>query len=53
MFGSVALIAFVGFLLPCVYVLLPKRGFVFSISGTVLYENLFAYREILVSTTAA
>jgi hypothetical protein len=44
-FGGAALVAFVSFLLPCIYVLLPKRDFIFSISGTVLYENLYEFRR--------
>jgi hypothetical protein len=29
----------------CVYVLLPKKGFVFSVSGPGIYEELFEFRE--------
>jgi hypothetical protein len=29
----------------CVYVLLPKKGFVFSLSGPAVYEELFEFRE--------
>jgi hypothetical protein len=45
LFGALALVAFVGFLFPCIYVLLPKRGFMFSINATVLYESLFEIRD--------
>jgi hypothetical protein len=44
-FGGLALVTFVGFLLPCIYVLLPKRNFIFSINGTVLYEALYEFRN--------
>jgi hypothetical protein len=44
-FGSLALAAFVGFLFPCVYVLLPKDNFRFSVSGAVLYERLYEFRD--------
>lgn len=29
----------------CVYVLLPKKGFVFSLNARKLYEELFEYRD--------
>jgi hypothetical protein len=43
--GLVALIALVVSIVGCVYVLLPKKGFVFSISGPVLYESLFEFSD--------
>ncbi len=42
-FGALALISLVISIMLCIYVLLPKRGFVFSVSGPALYERLFAY----------
>ena len=45
LFGSLAMAAFVGFLLPCIYILLPKSGFTFSINAGVLYESLYEFRE--------
>jgi hypothetical protein len=29
----------------CVYVLLPKKGFLFSVSATTMYEELFEYAD--------
>jgi hypothetical protein len=29
----------------CIYVLLPKRGFVFSLNATTMYETLFEIGE--------
>ena len=43
--GALALVAFVCFMLPSIYVLLPKEGFIFSLNGTILYEELYAFRD--------
>jgi hypothetical protein len=42
---ALGLIAMVSSIALCVYVLLPKRGFVFSLSGPAVYEKLFEFRE--------
>jgi hypothetical protein len=39
--GAFALIALVCSLLLCIYVLLPKTGFVFSLSAAAMYESLY------------
>ena len=41
--GALALISLVASILLCIYVLLPKTGFVFSVSGPAVYERLFAH----------
>jgi len=42
---ALGLIAMVSSITLCVYVLLPKKGFVFSLSGPGVYEELFEFRE--------
>ena len=39
--GALALISLAVSVLACVYVLLPKTGFVFSLNAATLYETLF------------
>jgi hypothetical protein len=39
--GSLALISLAASIVLCIYVLLPKRGFVFSVNATMMYEALF------------
>jgi hypothetical protein len=41
-FGLIAMVSSIAL---CVYVLLPKKGFVFSLSGPGIYEELFEFRE--------
>jgi hypothetical protein len=43
--GALALVSLVASILLCIYVLLPKRGFVFSLSGPAVYEQLFPHAE--------
>lgn len=43
--GVLALIALAISIVGCVYVLLPKRGFVFSISAPAMYEALFEFSD--------
>jgi predicted small integral membrane protein len=43
--GSSALIALAISILACIYVLLPKRGFVFSVNAERMYETLYDCRE--------
>jgi hypothetical protein len=43
--GALALIALAGSIVLCVYVLLPKRGFVFSLNAPRMYETLFEIGE--------
>lgn len=43
--GGLALVALVASILLCIYVLLPKSGFVFSVSGPAVYERLYAYAD--------
>lgn len=42
---ALGLIAMISSIALCVYVLLPKEGFVFSLSGMSVYEELFEFRE--------
>ncbi len=42
---ALALLAMVTSISLCVYVLLPKSGFVFSLSAPAMYEELFEFRE--------
>lgn len=44
-FGWLALISLVVSISLCIYVLLPKSGFVFSVSGPAIYEQLYPHRE--------
>ncbi len=39
--GAFALVSLVGSIVLCIYVLLPKRGFVFSVNASTMYELLF------------
>jgi hypothetical protein len=43
--SAAALVALASSILLCTYVLLPKSGFVFSLSGPKMYESLFAVAE--------
>jgi hypothetical protein len=43
--GVLALISLASSIGLCVYVLLPKRGFVFSLKAPTVYENLFPYED--------
>ncbi len=43
--GSLALISLAASIVLCIYVLLPKRGLVFSVNATTMYETLFEIRE--------
>jgi hypothetical protein len=43
--GALALISLASSIGLCVYVLLPKNGFVFSLSAPKMYESLFDYRD--------
>jgi hypothetical protein len=40
---ALALAALAVSIITCIYVLLPKRGFVFSMSGPRVYESLFEF----------
>lgn len=42
---ALALLAMVASICLCVYVLLPKSGFVFSLSARGMYEQLFEFRD--------
>ncbi len=47
-FGSLdalALLAMVASIGLCVYILLPKSGFVFSVNAPAMYEELYEFRE--------
>jgi hypothetical protein len=41
--GALALISLAVSVLACVYVLLPKSGFVFSLNAVTVYESLFPW----------
>jgi hypothetical protein len=41
--GSLALVSLVISIALCIYVLLPKRGFVFSVSGPAVYRRLYPF----------
>jgi len=41
--GALALVSLVSSVGLCIYVLLPKEGFVFSLSATGVYEQLFEF----------
>jgi hypothetical protein len=41
--GALALLSLAASIGLCVYVLLPKKGFVFSLSGPKMYESLFEF----------
>jgi hypothetical protein len=43
--GALALVSLAGSIILCVYVLLPKRGFVFSVNAPTMYESLFEIGE--------
>jgi hypothetical protein len=43
--GSLALISLAASIVLCVYVLLPRRGLVFSVNATAMYETLFEIGE--------
>ncbi len=43
--GALALISLAVSILACVYVLLPKTGFVFSLNAVAAYETLFPLAE--------
>jgi hypothetical protein len=43
--NALALISMVASISLSVYVLLPKSGFVFSLSGPGMYEQLYPFRE--------
>jgi hypothetical protein len=43
--GSLALISLAASIVLCIYVLLPKRGFVFSVNAARMYETLFEIGE--------
>jgi hypothetical protein len=43
--GVLALVSLASSIGLCVYVLLPKNGFVFSLSAPKMYESLFDYRD--------
>ncbi len=43
--GALALVSLAASIVLCVYVLLPKRGFVFSLSAPRMYEALFEVAE--------
>jgi hypothetical protein len=43
--GGLALICLVGSIALCIYVLLPKSGFVFSVSGPAVYRRLYEYAD--------
>jgi hypothetical protein len=43
--GALALISLAGSIVLCVYVLLPKRGFVVSVNAATMYETLFEIGE--------
>src|ERR1700704_260863 len=45
MLSTLALIALACSILMCTYVLLPKSGFVFSLSGPRMYESLFEVED--------
>jgi len=41
--GTLALISLISSICLCVYVLLPKSGFVFSVKAPTMYEGLFEF----------
>jgi hypothetical protein len=43
--GGLALVSLAASIGLCVYVLLPKKGFTFSLSAPEMYEQLFAVRD--------
>lgn len=43
--GGLALVSLAASIGLCVYVLLPKKGFTFSVSAPEMYEQLFAVRD--------
>lgn len=43
--GGLALLALAASIGLCVYVLLPKRGFRFSLNGPQVYEQLYEFRD--------
>jgi hypothetical protein len=43
--GVLALVSLACSIGLCVYVLLPKKGFLFSVSATTMYEELFEYAD--------
>ncbi len=51
--STLAIVAFVLSILPCVYLLVPKRGLVFSLSGPVLYEEFSETGQTLDDVHAA
>jgi hypothetical protein len=44
-FGVLALLSLVISTVGCIYVLLPKSGFVFGLNAPVMYETLFEFAE--------
>lgn len=43
--GALALVSLAGSIGLCVYVLLPKSGFVFSLNAPTMYESLFPFAD--------
>jgi hypothetical protein len=43
--GTCALLSLASSIGLCIYVLLPKSGFIFSLNGTRMYESLFEVRD--------
>jgi hypothetical protein len=43
--GALALVALATSILTCIYILLPKRGFIFSVSGVRMFESLFEFKD--------
>ena len=43
--GAMALVALATSILTCIYILLPKRGFIFSVSGVRMFESLFEFKD--------
>jgi len=45
MLGALALVALATSILTCIYILLPKRGFIFSVNGVRMFESLFGFQN--------
>lgn len=43
--GASALVALATCILACIYIMLPKRGFIFSVSGVQMFESLFEFED--------
>lgn len=43
--GALALVALATSIPTCIYILLPKRGFIFSVSGVRMFESLFEFKD--------